>query len=269
MFKRKEFFLASIMSFLLFLIPVFLDLLKLYQQDVSTIRPPWYYFGFSLSSSMEFDTPVVYQASFSLIVPLFSCLAYSYCYFDEKKYGLSNIIISKTNRVKYYLSSTLVSFLGGFLVVFIPLLLGSLFFFIAVPMNAYAPIEYNLLSSSRYSTINIFPHLAINFPYLYNIVYIFISSLFCGLIGLLSYSLSLYSRKNKFIVISFSFILFIISSLLCELFISGSWTLPHIMIPAFGIIGVTYSHLFIPLTLLIFINFLAIFIKIKFKKDEL
>lgn len=270
MFKRKEFFGISLISFLLFLLPTFLDLLKLNHADMSGIRPPWYYFGLSLSPGTTYDSPLVYQFIFLLIAPLLSCMAYSYCYFDEVKYRVSNIIVSKTGRRKYYLSSALVVFIGGFLVIFVPLILSLLAFLIAVPSNAYASIErMAAYQDQAFSTVLIFPSLVNNHPYIYNILYCFIPAIFCALIGLLSYSFSLYSKKNKFIIVSLPFILYVIYGFGTEIMGLTNWNLAHVIIPNFEMNGITLSHLIVPGVLLLLINACALIYKTKGSGDEL
>lgn len=271
MLKRREFVLALTISTAIFMIPAIMDLFLLYGKEISSIRSAWYYFSMSLTpSSTYFSRPIVSYA-FLLIIPLLSCMSYSYCFLDESKCRIKNILIVTVGRAHYYISSAIVVFLGGFLIIFVPMLLSQLVFIVGVPITSNVPIDLSVPAylDEAFSNILYFKNIANNYHYLYNFIYCFIPSFVFALIGLLSYSFSLIVKKNKYLIITLPFIIYLVLDFVLETYNKLNWTISHIITPSYSIPGMTISHLIIIVLSLLFINILLITSKIKFQKDEL
>lgn len=278
MLLRKEFFAALMISTLLFLVPCFTDMLRLFGRDLSGIKPAWYYFGLSLSPGVTYDSPVFVIFSFMLIAPLIAGLAYSCCYFDESRYGARNLLIVREGRRGYYLSSAFTVFAGGFLVIFLPLLISQLVFCAAVPLASYASVSsdgYGFVAGASsyaedtYSLMQFFNGIAINHPYVFNLIYCVIPAVIFSLIGLLSYSLSLYFKKNKYLCLALPFLLYLILDSMLALSQMKAFSLTASAMPGFHTENLSPAIPVIVVLGLLLVNACALGNKIMFEKDEL
>jgi hypothetical protein len=272
MFRRKEFFFTGLILLVLFLLPAFIDILRLYGNDLSTVRPPWYYFGLSLSLMWDYCSPSVLSAVCLVAIPLFSSMAYSYCCFDESKYGIKNILIAKSSRSHYYLSSAFAVFIGGFFVVLFPMILNQLVFLAAVPNTAYASVQAGApdFLDITYRNITYFSDLANNHHNLFNLLYCFIPSLVCALLGLFSFSISLLFRFNKFLIITIPLIIYLVCGYVLGQFGDyHNWVVQYIIMPAYYHKGLKLSHLIIVIAGLILFNSGALLYKIRYARNEL
>lgn len=269
MLKRKEFFFSLSISLTLFLVPAFLDIMQMYKSDVSNLRPAWYYFGLSVAPLVSHFSTNIVQLAFLLFVPLLSCIAYSYCYFDESKNRAAVLVVARAGRRRYYVSSAAVVLAAGFLVIFIPMAFSQIAFLIALPSNPPAPVTSPAYTDTALKNVTYFTFLANNAHYAYNFLYCFISAAICGLIGLLGYSISLFNRKNRFVVATIPFILYLISEFIFSLIGKAEWQLAFIIAPPIKIPGIKLSYLLVTAIGLLLINFSALFYKIHFTGDEL
>ena len=96
-------------------------------------------------------------------------------------------------------------FLGAFLILFFPLILEQLILFLVCPVDT----PYIMSSSSAaddYAAVfgagAPLTALQLNQPYLLNLLYCVIPAATGGLMALLSYSLSLFLRKSRFLVLT-------------------------------------------------------------------
>lgn len=271
MAKRKEFFFSCLIVTVLFVLPAFLDILRLYGNDISSVRPPWYYFGLSLSVMNDYYSPLILSVICLVAMPLFSSMAYSYCCFDESRYGIRNVILTRSSRSSYFITSAISVFAGGFLVIFIPLVLNQLVYLIAVPYSACASVQAGNVDylDITYRNITYFAWIANNHHYLFNLLYCFIPALVCALFGLLSFSISLLFTVNKFLLITLPLIIFLVGGyMLCEFFNAYTWATQYIIRPSYLYNGMRLSHLIVQIVGLLLINIGALFLKIRYVRDE-
>jgi hypothetical protein len=272
MFRRKEFFYTCLIVTVLFVLPAFLDTIRLYGSDMTSVRPPWYYFGLSLSFMNDYFSPLVLPVVCLVAIPLFSSMAYSYCCFDESRYGIKNVMLTKSSRGGYYISSAIAVFVGGFLVIFIPLVLNQLVYLAAVPFSAYASVQSGVPDylDITYRNITYFAKLANNHHYLFNLLYCFIPSLVCALFGLLSFSISLLFKVNKFLLITLPLLIYlVVGYVLGQFFNAVDWFVPYMIMPTYNHSGMKLSHLIIVIVGLLLVNIGALFVKIRCARDEL
>lgn len=211
----------------------------------------------------------MYQFVFLLIAPMLCCLAYSYCVFDDARERVTSLIVTRSERKSYYLASALAVFAAGFLIIFIPLFLSQLIYLVAVPFDAYVPAQYQrafLDDAFKYNQY--FRSLANNQPYLYNLLYCLIPALFYTLIGLLSFSLSLFYKKRRFIIITLPYILYIIETYAADIFRFPTWSLFRVALPSW-LMSIPWTHLAIFTAALMTINIAALAVKIHGSGDEL
>lgn len=220
MVQHKEFIFSLSLSLCIVLIPLAMDFSSFYQMDILSLKPAWFCWGVNghgyvsgkCTGTVEL-TPHIIQLFNIFLLPLIASLAYSYGYFDDCKNGVSKFLIPRTGRKSYYLSNACTAFWGAFLVVFLPLILEQLILFIACPLNTPyimssnpAVDDYAAVFGAGASLIA----LQLNHPYLFNVLYCIIPAVTGGLLALLSYSLSLFLRKSRFLVLTLPELLWIV-----------------------------------------------------------
>ena len=269
MLKQREFFFALLVSLLIFLIPTIIEIIKLYGQDTATLASAWCYFGVvnAIANSLLANFVQLY---FIFFFPFVASIAFSSCAFDEKKAGVNKFIIQRSGRKNYYISQTLVTFMGGFSIVFISSMLSELAMMIAIPLNSnkitpYYPLEPDLL----FRNVNFFETLCYNYPYFYYFIYNIIAGIFGGLIGLLSYSISLHLKVTRFLIITIPGIAYLVAGLIFNTFGLHAMSPEFLVVPPTNTEGIKLEYILIFGCGLILTNFLAVWSKIHLTKDEL
>jgi hypothetical protein len=222
MLNRKEFIFAFTVSVLFIMIPMFIDMFTYYNTDIMFLKPAWFYWGVN---GIGYESGgnyygYMYNVSWAIkifnfcVLPFIVSLTYSYCYYDDNKNGILKILIPITGRKNYYLSNALTIFLSGFFIAFLPLLLEQLVLFIFCPINtpfmiSRLPIADDYISGIGKTSYNL-ESLRLNYPYLFNLLYCIIPSVTGGLMALLSYSVSLFTRKSRFLILTAPAIMWIV-----------------------------------------------------------
>jgi hypothetical protein len=275
MLQHKEFILALSFSTCIVLIPLFIDLFSFYQTDILSLKPAWFCWGVDgagyvfgrHSGTIELTPHVIMLLNF-FALPLLAPLAYSYSCYDDGKNDILKILIPKTGRAAYHLANVSTAFWGAFFILFLPLILEQLILLIVCPLNT----PYIMSSSPAVDDYLLFtktePFLAalrLNHPYLFNVLYCVIPAVTGGLLALLSYALSLFFQKSRFLVLTLPGILWIVVSFgLSNL--GGMWeiTFNHLVEPY----GTFYPWAVFAAVLLV-IDTVMIGVKLLFAKDEL
>ncbi len=268
MLNQRDFLLAFFSSLLLFLIPAIIDIATLYGQDIAALAPAWCYFGVvnGIAGSILSDFVQMYNLFF---FPFTVSMAFSACEFDEKNLNVDKFIITRSGRAAHYLSQALVTFTGGFLMVFLPSVLSELTLMAAIPLQSnklcpYYPLDPALLLQN----VNFFQYFCCHYPYLYYFVYDIIGSVIGGLIGLLSYSISLYFKVNRFLVITIPGIIYLAAGLILDIFGLHAMTPENLIVPPIETEGIKPIYSVILIGGLLAIDFISVLGKIYIKKDE-
>lgn len=267
MLRKKEFFMAFCISTAVFFVPALFDLASLKGNDVSSLYPAWFYFGLSGLSSSYMMRNVI-ECFYLLGLPLVCSLAYSYCVFDEYTFGVANSLLTRAQRKQYYLSGAAMTFLGAFFVIFVPMVMSQLTFAIAVPLTSFRSTATNPLVDDSFFEFEYFKSLAINSPYLYQLLYCFIPSFVGGLVALMSFSFSLVYHRNRFLVLTLPEIIWLISSFVFPLLGHPQWVMGYLVAPPLGLAHMKLAYLVAAvLTFFVFDTSLIAY-KILCKKDE-
>lgn len=147
---------------------------------------------------------------FYMILPLLSVLPFSMIFFDERKSGYINIILTRTSKWKYYASKYIVSFFSGGLICLIilgfSLFLNAMFIPSVTPevTTAYFPVAYEG---------SLWLDIYLTHPYLYILLYTLLDMVYCGIFAVLALSAS-FIFDYKITVFVFPFIIYLLSSYL-------------------------------------------------------
>ncbi len=182
-----------------------------YNDDI--IRIPAAYNQFFANGNNSF-MPII----FKMMLPFIACAAFSDSYLSDSDNNYIPICITRINAKKYYFSKMIAVFTAGAFVIFLPQILNYLLCLVAYPLNSTIENTLDLWQAETYTVILpnlLFKRLYVLSPYLYFLLYIFISSFAAGVISVIAYQLS-YFIKHKIFVLSFMFIVINLWSVLCE-----------------------------------------------------
>lgn len=165
---------------------------------------------------------------FYLLIPLISSLAFS----DTLKKDIDNGFIYqvkvRTESKKYFSGVFIAAFLGGTLMISIPLLLNQIITLLLLP--SYLPDELINRNIALISTSTLFVDLYYSHPYLHLMFYTFLASLWGGLFACFTLAISLW-LKNNMIVIFSAFLLQLVLYLINTLVITQMSITPFDFLP--------------------------------------
>jgi hypothetical protein len=210
MLGSRDFFIAFTFGLLLVLGSLALALVSFQGNLDINLYPAWYYFGVDgtglgtplNTGSMRTATTSIY-IFLQLFLPFLASMAFVGYHFDTLSSGALKGLLPRVGRGRYYRSGAFTAFLGGFLVIFTPMLLEQLVLCVAFPME----IPYTI-GRPGYEDNHILgvgeamQWLQVRFPYLFNFIYCLLPGLTGGVAALLSYACSLYFHKNRFLTLT-------------------------------------------------------------------
>lgn len=210
MLGSRDFFIAFTFGILLVLGSLALALVSFQGNLDINLYPAWYYFGVDgtglgtplNTGSMRTATTSIY-IFLQLFLPFLASMAFVGYHFDTLSSGALKGLLPRVGRGRYYRSGAFTAFLGGFLVIFTPMLLEQLVLCVAFPME----IPYTI-GRPGYEDNHILgvgeamQWLQVRFPYLFNFIYCLLPGLTGGVAALLSYACSLYFHKNRFLTLT-------------------------------------------------------------------
>lgn len=149
----------------------------------------------------------LYSTMMFLMLPLLVSLPYAWSYCFDRKNGYLKKAVNEIGSLKYNLSKYVATFISSSLVIVIPLIINLLSVLMFVPAITpdsvydiyYGVFSYNFLGDVFYTV-----------PILYDLIYILMIFLFCGLIGCLGYSFAVLLKSRILAVISPSALLLFI-----------------------------------------------------------
>lgn len=162
----------------------------------------------------ENDNPLYIILQF--ILPLIIVLPFSDIALYEKNTNISPVVISRGGQKAYFNAQLLVSGISAWLVIFVPFFINFILDLVAFP---YQSVNDSLfvsvaIDSTYYSSLldlSMFQKLFSINVYLYNLFYLFLLSLFCGLCAMFTYCISYFIKGNR---IFLNFLLFLINNFL-------------------------------------------------------
>lgn len=153
---------------------------------------------------------------FSAVFPLISCAPFSDSYlldFDNKSLS---VILTRCKRKEYYFSKLTAVFCSGFIAVVYPQILNMLMCLTAFPVESTNVYTWDLWQADTYVNVIseswfLFRDLYILSPYLYFLLFLFISSVIGGLVAVIAYQISFFVH-NRIFVLSALFVIINLTS---------------------------------------------------------
>ncbi|MDD5622212.1 MAG: hypothetical protein PHQ09_03480 [Actinomycetota bacterium] len=209
--NRREFKIVFLILFLISIAAYLIECFKYYGGNLSSIRS-------------AYDACIV-KSSYSLFIiqfeaflaPILALPVYSDSYYTDCRCGVHKYIMTRTNMKTYIASKGIIIFTVTFFIFFIPLLINQLLAFIAFPLNGYDNIFGLPLYYLYYNKEYLFDFIRLQWPYLFNLIWMFFLSLFAGLFALLGYSMYFIFKKNRISVLIGLYMFFVLSELLLAL----------------------------------------------------
>jgi len=265
LFSRKEFFIVMVIVFFY-------------------ISVDFIYHSVMLINSPFFELPSAYQMWLLynkvhghwgqlfayFLIPLFATVPYSDSYIEDKRAGVINFIITRCDKRLYLFCKGIVVFFSGFIVVFIPLFFDQLLCFCLLPV--YSPSE-NVFNHPTYnayqflSTVQLSKLHSLN-PYLHNLFYMLLNGICAGVIALVSYCVSFFRKMNRYLVVIFAFLFYLLENLIGRI-VNSSTTFSifnYLVVLPYSNKITNYQHFLIFMIMLIFISF--IIINFKCNRDD-
>ncbi|MCH3972229.1 MAG: hypothetical protein LKE53_05615 [Oscillospiraceae bacterium] len=233
MFHCKEFFFALTLSLAIIFIPLIVNLTTVYKADITTIYPAsdyWGTGGMILKSHGDvnpFNYAFWNMLFIGILFPFISSFAYSFHYFDDRSHGIANIILPRTGEKAYYTAQLITSFVSGFLVIFLPLILEQLVLLISCPATSSfnilrnGVIGDNVMSVKYNYTQNGFSIFQMNHPYISNFIYSLVPALGGAFMAALSFCISFFVKnsKGRFLVLTLPGILWLVGGFAKDYFV--------------------------------------------------
>ena len=150
------------------------------------------------------------QMMLFLLLPILASFPAACSWYEEKNNNAICLTLARTGRSTYYTGKAAAVALSGFLMGIYPLLLNYLLCLAAVPRGKLLSVSPSMTSSVYenyfqdkipYSLSEmLFPSLYMNAPVLNMLLHILLIGLFCGMMALLTYTVSLYFHPNAVVV---------------------------------------------------------------------
>lgn len=214
--KRLEFKLMLLCLFIISIGTFWVDCYNYYGRNLCNLRS-----AYELGIIQSLNFKIILQLLI-VILPIISCVIYSDSYYKDYKSGIYKTILTKVEKMNYFLSKAVVNFFITFLVFFIPLVINQILYCIAFPCKGYFNnygLPYYDIGYTNFNSLYVLDLLRIKSPLLYNLTYILNISLFAGTFALLVFSFQLYYKRNGFMIPVGVFIIYIMLSILIDDFI--------------------------------------------------
>ncbi len=143
-------------------------------------------------------------------LPLISTFIYSDSFIYERENNICPYYFVRQSKVLYFISKIIINFTVVFFTIFIGLGINEVFTQITIPnigvLSGSATPAYELVINNPNISGVFCNDLYINHPYLYNYFIILITSLFCALISVISFNISLLFRIKRLTLLIVTFL---------------------------------------------------------------
>lgn len=204
MLNKKSFMIAFSIVLIYCLFSYLTNVISFYHVDISQMM--------SANSLFALSSDQPYWGLFATIFPFILFLPFAFSYIEDRKIQITNYIISRSSSSAYLISQIVITFLGGFIITFVPFLLNLLLCHVTFPdnMNTYFgeygnPNYYRTLTGSNviiHTDIKGLPFLELylNSQLLYNLIFLLMFSVASGLLSVFILSLSYMGITNRLIL---------------------------------------------------------------------
>lgn len=219
MFRRKQ-FIITMTVMILFAVGAFLtNCFSMFGKNIVDVKAAKYmYLGSDLSSGL-------FYYFYILVFPLIAALPFSDSFYEERERSTTDFCLSKMSNNSYYYSKLTAVFVSGFIITAIPLLINMMLNFIAFPLDSVVdatnfPYILSRIYGDVLETI-LFQGLYSVSLYLYNFVYLIITSVSCGLIAVIVFQLSFFLKSNRIFLLCSFFVVYNLATIIMSTFLKS------------------------------------------------
>ena len=145
---------------------------------------------------------------FAILLPFTASIVGSDLYLEEQINGSESVINTRISKKYNIISKAIAISIISFFIVLIPLLINQVLALIAFPIQGYNGLGFSDYKKLIYVDKGIMlSQIQVYYPYLNNIIFIIIRSIFAVSFTLVSYGVSFIPNVNRYLVILSSFII--------------------------------------------------------------
>lgn len=238
LFKRKSFYISLFTSLVYAIVSFAIKCVQSYGREISYVfSASEMYLGSKFSQSPAYV--------FLSIIPVLAILPFSDTYFEERQLGISQYCLTRSGEKKYYFSKLTVVFFSGFIVIFSALMINYLLCLTAFPFEStYKITGHDYFNSPLYTDmVNdlLFSSLFASNMYLYNFVYMLITSTASGLMAVIVYQISFFYKKNRAVLLCGFYIIYNAADMLVSSFGLRHFTPENNLLAGDVLFGQTYA----------------------------
>lgn len=181
-----------------------------------------------------------YWGIFEAVFPFLVVFPFAFSFLDDTNTGIISYIAGKMGKCNYYAGKLIVCFLGGFIIIIIPFFINLFLCSITFPNNNNTILgPYNLASycetltgtnviiNTRFKQLPMLS-LYLYSPFLYNVLFIFLLSLFTGILSMFAGACSFFLPRHKLLLFMPVYSLFWVGNLVDSMIITNNDLLPYI-----------------------------------------
>lgn len=136
---------------------------------------------------------------FFMLLPILAVLPFSIQLLVDKKANYYQLMMMRSGKYQYLFSMIIISGIGGFLVIVIPLLLNFLLFSLTFPAISPDPFVYYVYGIFSFNTL--FFNFQLNNPLIHTLIYILLSGFIGSLFASLALVLGLFFRFTLIVLV--------------------------------------------------------------------
>lgn len=205
LFGRKEFYYTFLGVTIYSIVALIFNCVLFYGEEFSNLLPA--------NQLMLIFNDSKLTTIFVMLLPLIIAIPFADTYFTERQSHTLSAIVSRGNSIKnYYFSKITVVFLSAILIVLIPLLINFALTLIAFPTETIRSVgghstAGNYIFEKSMGKYILFFNLFLKHPYIYNLLFCFMISIFSGFGAVLTYEISFWIKRTRILVIGVFFII--------------------------------------------------------------
>ncbi|MBQ7755685.1 MAG: hypothetical protein IJ401_00045 [Oscillospiraceae bacterium] len=146
----------------------------------------------------------VYIGYFEMLFPFIAIMPFCFSYITDRQQNNISVISIRGSRKSYYFSSLLTAFIGGFLIIFIPLLVNFILNVTTFPLDSMLDDTnmntYSFSHITEYWKKYVFAYLYVKNPVIHNLLFILIPSVFSGNVCVFVYAVSFFFKRYKLLL---------------------------------------------------------------------
>lgn len=205
MYKRREFQITFFVMMLISIVAFIVACIQNYSADLTRV----------LSADKTFilrDLGSDFLFLLVYILPIFVVLPFADSYYTDLKENIIPLVVTRIGATKYFFSKLNAVAISSIAVTFVPFSVNYFLGLIAFPLTstnfhkASPSAEQTFYYSEDILENILFPEIFVNHPYLYNLIFMILLTVYLMLCAILVYELSYHIDKGRLFILSVLFV---------------------------------------------------------------